>query len=146
MGKVGNSIEQLDIILYQVISCKSKLDEIFRHLSWTSEDSRSVSIGVVSMFMSYKYKYISSCKIHIYICCFAKSLYVNILWNDVAYQLWQSLNISFYWMDWGLHASVLDQCAYSCTVTEPPTGPSSLSTSTQTVPAAFFSRRQQIYC
>ena len=49
MGKVGNSIEQLDIILYQVISCKSKLDEIFRHLSRTSEDSRSVSIGVVSM-------------------------------------------------------------------------------------------------
>ena len=29
MGKVGYSIEQLDIILYQVISCKSKLDEIF---------------------------------------------------------------------------------------------------------------------
>ena len=49
MGKVGNSIEQLDIILYQVISCKSKLDEIFRHLCWTSEDSRSVSIGVVSV-------------------------------------------------------------------------------------------------
>ena len=49
MGKVGNSIEQLDIILYQVISCKSKLDEIFRHLSRTSEDSRSVSIGVVSV-------------------------------------------------------------------------------------------------
>ena len=49
MGKVGNSIEQLDIILYQVISCKSKLDEIFRHLSQTSEDSRSVSVGVVSV-------------------------------------------------------------------------------------------------
>ena len=29
MGKVGNSIEKLDVILYQVISCKSKLDEIF---------------------------------------------------------------------------------------------------------------------
>ena len=47
MGKVGNSIEQLDIILYRVISCIWKLDETFQHLSWTSEDSRSVSIGVV---------------------------------------------------------------------------------------------------
>ena len=46
MGKVGYSIEQLDIILYQVISCKSKLDEIFRHLSISSEENRSVSICV----------------------------------------------------------------------------------------------------
>ena len=44
MGKVGYSIEQLDIILYQVISCKSKLDEIFRHLSICSEENRSVSM------------------------------------------------------------------------------------------------------
>ena len=29
MGKVGYSIEQLDVILFQVISCKSKLDEIY---------------------------------------------------------------------------------------------------------------------
>ena len=48
MGKVGYSIEQLDIILYQVISCKSKLDEIFRHLSICSEENRSVSICVGS--------------------------------------------------------------------------------------------------
>ena len=41
MGKVGYSIEQLDIILYQVISCKSKLDEIFRHFSISSEENRS---------------------------------------------------------------------------------------------------------
>ena len=46
MGKVGYSIEQLDVILFQVISCKSKLDEIFRHLSDCSEQNRSVSIGV----------------------------------------------------------------------------------------------------
>ena len=46
MGKVGYSIEQLDVILFQVISCKSKLDEIFRHLSDYSEQNRSVSIGV----------------------------------------------------------------------------------------------------
>ena len=29
MGKVGESIETLDIILYRVILCKSKLDQIF---------------------------------------------------------------------------------------------------------------------
>ena len=46
MGKVGYSIQQLDVILFQVISCKSKLDEIFRHLSDCSEQIRSVSIGV----------------------------------------------------------------------------------------------------
>lgn len=46
MGKVAYSIEQLDVILFQVISCKSKLDEIFRHLSDCSEQNRSVSIGV----------------------------------------------------------------------------------------------------
>ena len=46
MGKVGNSIEQLDVILFKVISCKSKLDEIFRHLSDCSEQNRSVSICV----------------------------------------------------------------------------------------------------
>ena len=42
MGKVGYSIEQLDVILFQLISCKSKLDEIFRHLSDCSEQNRSV--------------------------------------------------------------------------------------------------------
>ena len=46
MGKVGYSIEQLDIISYQVISCKSKLDEIFWHLSICSEENWSVSICV----------------------------------------------------------------------------------------------------
>ena len=35
MGKVSKSIETLHIILYQVISCKSKLDQIFRQLSQT---------------------------------------------------------------------------------------------------------------
>ena len=51
MGKVGYSIEQLDIILYQVISCKSKLDEIFRHLSICSEENQSVSICVGTKIM-----------------------------------------------------------------------------------------------
>ena len=51
MGKVGYSIEQLDIILYQVISCKSKLDKIFRHLSISSEENRSVSICVGSIIV-----------------------------------------------------------------------------------------------
>ena len=51
MGKVGNSIEKLDVILYQVISCKSKLDEIFWHLSTISEENRSVSICVGSIIV-----------------------------------------------------------------------------------------------
>ena len=51
MGKVGYSIEQLDIILYQVISYKSKLDEIFWHLSICSEENRSVSICVGTKIM-----------------------------------------------------------------------------------------------
>ena len=51
MGKVGYSIEQLDIILYQVISCKSKLDEIFQHLSTINEENQSVSICVGSQIV-----------------------------------------------------------------------------------------------
>ena len=48
MGKVSYSIEKLDIILLQVINCKSKLDEIFRHLSDCGEQNVSVSIGIGS--------------------------------------------------------------------------------------------------
>ena len=51
MGKVGESIETLDIILYQMILCKSKLDEIFRQLSQKSEDGQSVSISVGNKIM-----------------------------------------------------------------------------------------------
>ena len=48
MCKVGYSIEKLDIILLQVINCKSRLDEIFRHLSDCGEQNVSVSISVGS--------------------------------------------------------------------------------------------------
>ena len=46
MGNIGKCIEQLDVILFQVISCKAKLDEIFRHLSDYREQNQSVSVGV----------------------------------------------------------------------------------------------------
>ena len=66
LGKVGDSIEQLDIILYQVISCKSKLDEIFWHLSRISEDSWSVSIGVGSKIVHIEQS-ISNCTVGTYL-------------------------------------------------------------------------------
>ena len=66
MGKVGYSIEQLDIILYQVISCKSKLDEIFQHLSICSEENQSVSICVGTTIMRIEHS-ISNSSIRTYL-------------------------------------------------------------------------------
>ena len=60
IDSVSSTIEDLDIQLYNIITCKSKLDEVMKHLNKLCENHRSVPIPIATEIMRIKRSFSNS--------------------------------------------------------------------------------------